>query len=146
MILLLPRLKKTSITICPSFDSLRLYGGASPGAFDYVENKVDLKGFLKNDKLRKNLIQEIKSSIFSLNIRFVVDEKYIEKVKKEFCSYSINFNEKSGVQNVETTFLLSEWSGEIEDFRGENINWIKEVFRLKDNFKLTRNKFMFSDF
>lgn len=94
MILLLPRLKKTSITICPSFDSLRLYEGASPGAFDYVENKVDLKGFLKNDKSRKNLIQEIKSSIFSLNIRFVVDEKYIEKVKKEFCSYSINFNEK----------------------------------------------------
>ena len=140
------KIKKTSITICPSFDSLRLYGGVSWGASDYIENKVDLKRFLKNDKTRKNLIQEIKSSIFSLNVRFIVKEKYIEETKKEFCSYSINFNKNGEVQSVETTFLQSEWSGEIDNFRDEHIKWIKEVFKLKDNFKLTRNKFMFSDF
>lgn len=118
------QLIKTSISLCPSFDNIKLYGSLSGPGGEYEEKKFDLD---KIDQLKNNkkFIDEMKSNKFSINLRFN------SNFQNNIYSYSIIFDNDK-VVNVETFFqknivnLKEEYIQELTD----HLDWINKTFNI----------------
>lgn len=122
-------IKKTSISLCPSFDNIKLYGFLSSPGREYEEKKLDLDKIdqLKNNKM---FIDEMKSKKFSINLRFN------SNLQNNIYSYSIIFDNDE-VVNVETFFQKNIVTLKKEDIQelNKHLNWINKTFNI-DSWKI----------
>lgn len=122
-------IKKTSISLCPSFDNIKLYGFLSSPGREYEEKKLDLDKIdqLKNNKM---FIDEMKSKKFSINLRFN------SNFQNNIYSYSIIFDNDE-VVNVETFFQKNIVTLKKEDIQelNKHLNWINKTFNI-DSWKI----------
>ena len=117
-------IKKTSISLCPSFDNIKLYGFLSGPGREYEEKKIDLDKIdqLKNNKI---FIDEMKSKKFSINLRFN------SNFQNNIYSYSIIFDNDE-VINIETFFQKNIVTLKKEDIQelNKHLNWINKTFNI----------------
>ena len=116
-------IEQSSISLCPSFDKLKLHGfWISPIQKNKeVKFNLDKIGKLKNNK---KFIKELKSAKFSVNLMFK------SKIKDKIYSYSVIFNDKSAIQiepffHKYTVYLNKEDEQEIRN----HLEWIDETFK-----------------
>ncbi|MGL5519874.1 MAG: hypothetical protein ACRDBR_00375 [Metamycoplasmataceae bacterium] len=119
------KIEKTSISFAPSFDSMRV-NGIRITCQEYFEEKANLmeyyKKYKKGDKDRKIFIKEIKSSYFSINIRF----KNNNENNFNIYSYSLEFNKNKNIVLKFNRILKLDSENEIEIKYHKW--WIEEVF------------------
>lgn len=88
------KIEISSISLCPSFHETKLHGHPS-GACGYKEVKFNLDEINKLEN-NKEFIKELKSTKFSVNLRFKSEIK--DKIYHYHYSYSVIFNDKSEIE------------------------------------------------
>lgn len=118
----IPKIELSSISLCPSFDKLKLYGFLISTGLGYQEVKFNLD---KIDKLENNkkFIKELKSTKFSINLWFK------SNIKGKIYSYSVIFNNKSEIK-IEPFFHKSmiPLDKDVEQEIIKHLEWIDQTF------------------
>lgn len=115
-------IEQSSISLCPSFDNIKLYGfSTSCGGWKEAKFNLDKINKLENNK---KFIKELKSTNFSVNLRFKSDIK-----DKIYYSYSLIFNDKSAIQ-IEPFFHKNAFRLDKEDEQEirKHLEWIDTTF------------------
>lgn len=144
------KIENSSISLCPTFDSMKLYNFIIGESIDYKEKKIDLNTIDKSEKSHE-FLKELRSKKFSINLKFYDDSS--QKEKSTFYSYSIFFDDNQPVE-VET-FLHKNISYLLNiDFlkMKSHLDWIDKSFNIKaislmkiKNFILENKSFDFND-
>lgn len=121
-------IEKSSISLCPSFDSIKLHGSFLTPTHEYCEQKINLLKVAKF-KSNKEFIKELKSKTFAINLLFT-NKNANENMRM---SYSIIFQNKTPSVDIETFFDKHkiEPSDENKQKIKDNLNWIYKTFNIK---------------
>lgn len=144
------KIKNSSISLCPTFDSMKLYSFIIREFIDYEEKKIDLNTIDKSEKSHE-FLKELRSKKFSINLKFYDDSG--QKEKSTFYSYSIFFDNNRPVE-VETflhkniSYLLNVDVLKMKS----HLDWIDKTFNIKSillmkikNFILKNKSFDFNN-
>ena len=117
------KIELSSISLCPSFDKLKLYGFLISTGLGHQEVKFNLDEINKLEN-NKKFIKELKSTNFSVNLMFK------SNIKGRIYSYSVIFNNKSAIQiepffHKSMIFLDKEDEQEIR----KHLEWIDQTFK-----------------
>ena len=122
----IPKIEISSISLCPSFHEAKLHG-FSCNVSRYQEEKCNLDEINKLEN-NKEFIKELKSTNFSVNLRFKSDIK--DKIYPYHYSYSVIFNNKSEIKIepffIKVWFFLDKY---VEQEIRKHLEWIDETFK-----------------
>ena len=125
---------KSSISLCPNFDNLKLYGSISSNCCEYKQEKLDLSKINKFVSDKK-FLKELKSKSFCINLSFESD-KFVNNFQKY--SYSIKFS------NNCITYLEAFFHNRYIDISQLCIDEIiKQLNYIKTTFRIDLNKINF---
>lgn len=130
---LVNKIERSSISLCPTYDDLKLHGIAFLGTMNYNEKKLDLNNYQSKLSNKKEFIKELKSSYFSLNIKFK------SRDPKKIYSYALNFKD-SNIINIETNFhknMITPDADDIVEFEQHKL-WIEKSFHISFNDKVEK--------
>ena len=119
-----PIIDKSSISLCPSFDKMRLYSFLIGPAMEYKETKFNLDEIVKLEN-NKKFIDELKSKKFCVNLTFK------NTIKVNIYSYSIIFNDKC-VISIEPFFdknIIHLNKIDEQEIR-KHLEWIDKTFNI----------------
>lgn len=115
-------IEQSSISLCPSFDNIKLYGfSTSCGGWKEAKFNLDKINKLENNK---KFIKELKSTNFSVNLRFKSDIK--DKIY--YYSYSVIFNKSEII--IEPFFHKDAFRLDEKDQQEirKHLEWIDTTF------------------
>lgn len=119
----IPKIEQSSISLCPSFDKLKLHGFLIITGLGHQEVKFNLDKINKLEN-NKKFIKELKSTKFSVNLMFK------SNIKGKIYSYSVIFNDKSMIQ-IEPFFhksMIPLDKGVEQEIR-KHLEWIDTTFK-----------------
>lgn len=133
-------IEQSSISLCPSFDKMKLYGFLIGPGIEYKEVKFNLDQIVKLEN-NKKFIEELKSTKFSINLNFK------SNIKGKIYSYSVIFNNESEIEiepffHKNITYLDMKDEQEIR----KHLEWIDKTFNTDSKSLLKKHSFWVRNF
>lgn len=133
-------IEKSSISLCPSFDKMKLYGFLIGPVREYKEVKFNLDEIIKLED-NKKFIEELKSKKFSVNLRFK------SNFQSKIYSYSIIFNDENQI-SIEPFFhkniIYLDKIDEQEIIK--HLEWIDKTFNINSKTLLNEHPYWVRNF
>ena len=131
-------IEKSSISLCPSFDKMKLYGSFCGPAREYKEVKFNFDEIIKLED-NKKFIEELKSKKFSINLRFK------SNFQKKIYSYSIIFDDENSI-SIEPFFhknIIRLNEKDEQEIR-RHLEWIDKTFNINSKTLLNEQQSLLS--
>lgn len=133
-------IEKSSISLCPTFDKMKLYGFLIHPGREYKEVKFNLDEIIKLED-NKKFIEELKSKKFSVNLRFK------SNFQNKIYSYSIIFDDKNQI-SIETFFHKNITCLDKVDEQeiSKHLEWIDKTFNINSKTLLNEHPYWIRNF
>ncbi len=133
-------IEKSSISLCPSFDKMRLYGFLSGPGREYKEVKFNLDEIIKLED-NKKFIEELKSKKFSVNLRFK------SNFQNKIYSYSIIFDDESQIYIEPFFYKNIIYLDKIDEQEiKKHLEWIDKTFIINSKTLLNEHPYWVRNF